>query len=124
MGTRVNVWDKWDSLGSYLENYFPLPIFSLSTMRTSTLSLTHSYRTGCPPPGEVGDVLLRTADESEKAVSQQLVAQRKNLKKSVCQDCLDQMRGAVMIAYPAFHKLPAYDPVRMELEDREELDGK
>merc|ERR1719479_698935 len=33
------------------------------------------------------------------------------------------MRGAVMIAYPAFHKLPVYDPVRQELEDREELDG-
>ena len=34
------------------------------------------------------------------------------------------MRGAVMIAYPAFHKLPTYDPVRMELEDNEELDGR
>merc|ERR1740129_873156 len=29
-----------------------------------------------------------------------------------------------MIAYPAFHKLPRYDPVRMELEDNEELDGR
>lgn len=28
-----------------------------------------------------------------------------------------------MIAYPAFHRLPVYDPARLELEDREELDG-
>eukprot|EP00913_Durusdinium_trenchii_P034460 g32241.t1 len=33
------------------------------------------------------------------------------------------MRGAVMIAYPAFHRLPVYDPARQELEEREELDG-
>merc|ERR1712100_221426 len=28
-----------------------------------------------------------------------------------------------MIAYPAYHKLPAYDPTRLELENQEELDG-
>merc|ERR1740127_225327 len=28
-----------------------------------------------------------------------------------------------MISYPAYHRLPVYDPVRMELEDKEELDG-
>eukprot|EP00434_Breviolum_minutum_P034595 symbB.v1.2.030625.t1/scaffold3472.1/size76643/6 len=33
------------------------------------------------------------------------------------------MKGAVMIAYPAFHRLPVYDPARQELEEREELDG-
>ena len=27
------------------------------------------------------------------------------------------------IAYPAFHRLPVYDPARQELEEREELDG-
>ncbi|CAD7959084.1 unnamed protein product [Amoebophrya sp. A25] len=81
------------------------------------------YRTGCPPPGEVAEVLIRTADESEAAVSEKLVQQRKNLSKEMCQECIDQMRGAVMIAYPAFHKLPYFDPVRLELEDKEELDG-
>merc|ERR1712118_652721 len=56
----------------------------------------HGYRTGCPPPPEVSDVLHRTAEEAE---------------------------AAVRIAYPAYHRLPVYDPVRMELEDNEELDG-
>lgn len=84
----------------------------------------YGYRTGCPPPNEVGEVLIRTADESDVAVNHNLVPQRRTLRKDVCQECIDQMRGAVMIAYPAYHKLPVYDPVRLELENNEELDGR
>lgn len=83
----------------------------------------HGYRTGCPPPPEVSEVLARTAEEAEAAVSVALVQQKRALDKQTCQTHIDNMRGAVMIAYPAFHKLPVYDPVRAELEDREELDG-
>lgn len=83
----------------------------------------HGYRTGCPPPPEVGEVLARTAEEAEAAISHELVAQRRSLDKETCQVHIDNMRGAVMIAYPAFHRLPVYDPTRQELEDREELDG-
>lgn len=83
----------------------------------------HGYRTGCPPPPEVSDVLMRTAEEAEAAVSVELVSQRKTLDRRTCQSMIDNMRGAVMIAYPAYHRLPAYDPTRLELEDREELDG-
>jgi len=81
------------------------------------------YPTGVPPPPEVADVLRRTAEEAEAAVSVELVAQRRTLTRDVCQTHIDNMRGAVMIAYPAYHRLPAYDPTRMELEDKEELDG-
>jgi len=83
----------------------------------------YGYRTGVPPPPEVGEVLTRTAEEAEAAVSHTLVAQKRTLDKKVCQTHIDNMRGAVMIAYPAFHRLPVYDPVRQELEDKEELDG-
>jgi len=83
----------------------------------------HGYRTGCPPPPEVCDVLLRTAEEAEAAVHVNLVSQKRTVDRAVCQTQIDNMRGAVMIAYPAFHRLPVYDPVRAELEDREELDG-
>jgi hypothetical protein len=83
----------------------------------------HGYRTGCPPPQEVADVLHRTAEEADAAVSATLVAQRRCLTAKVCQEHIDNMRGAVMIAYPAYHRLPVYDPVRLELEDKEELDG-
>lgn len=83
----------------------------------------HGYRTGCPPPPEVAEVLSRTAEEAEAAVDAALVSQRRCIDRKVCQTQLDNMRGAVMIAYPAFHRLPVYDPARLELEDREELDG-
>lgn len=83
----------------------------------------HGYRTGCPPPPEVAEVLSRTAEEAETAVSVNLVAQRRCIDKSTCQLHIDNLRGAVMIAYPAFHRLPAYDPTRLELEEKEELDG-
>lgn len=84
----------------------------------------YGYRTGCPPPGEVGQVLIRTAEESAASVSHTLVDKRKSITKEICEEAINNMRGAVMIAYPAFHKLPHYDPARMELEDKEELDGK
>lgn len=83
----------------------------------------YGMRTGCPPPPEVADVLARTADEADAAVSHTLVAQRKTIDKKTCQGHIDNMRGAVMIAYPAYHRLPAYDPTRLELENKEELDG-
>lgn len=83
----------------------------------------YGFRTGCPPPPEVAEVMTRTAEEAEAAVSHVLVTQRRAIDKKVCQNALDNMRGAVMIAYPAYHRLPAYDPTRLELENKEELDG-
>eukprot|EP00397_Hematodinium_sp_SG-2012_P033068 GEMP01035282.1.p1 GENE.GEMP01035282.1~~GEMP01035282.1.p1 ORF type:complete len:287 (+),score=72.92 GEMP01035282.1:112-972(+) len=83
----------------------------------------YGYRTGCPPPAEVAAVLERTASEAESAVSHTLVDQRRCITTKICQEMLDNMRGAVMIAYPAYHRLPVYDPARQELEDKEELDG-
>lgn len=81
------------------------------------------YRTGCPPPPEVAEVMSRTAEEAEAAISATLVEQKRTIDRAACQTQIDNMRGAVMIAYPAYHRLPAYDPARLELEDREELDG-
>lgn len=83
----------------------------------------HGYRTGVPPPPEVAEVLRRTAEEAEAAVDSALVSQKRTIDRAICQTQLDNMRGAVMIAYPGYHRLPVYDPTRMELEDREELDG-
>jgi len=81
------------------------------------------YRTGCPPPPEVAEVLKRTAEEAVAAVDVALVSQKRTLDKKACYTQIDNMRGAVMIAYPAYHRLPVYDPIRQELEDKEELDG-
>merc|ERR1712146_197916 len=55
--------------------------------------------------------MQKTAEDALAAMSHTLVEQNK---------CL----GAVMIAYPAYHRLPWYDPTRMECENKEELDGR
>lgn len=39
----------------------------------------------------------------------------------VVTDALEQLRGAVLIVYPM--GLPPHDPIRMELEDKEDLSG-
>ena len=36
-------------------------------------------------------------------------------------DTIDILRGAIMIVYPM--NLPPYDPIRMELENEEDLSG-
>lgn len=81
------------------------------------------FRTGVPPPPEVAEVLSRTAEEATAAVAGELVQQKRSIDKKACQTQIDNMRGAVMIAYPAFHRLPVYDTARRELEEQEELDG-
>lgn len=83
----------------------------------------NGYRTGCPPPNEVAQVLLRTATEAQAAVAHTLAEQRQCIDVKICEEMINNMRGAVMIAYPAYHRLPWYDPARQELEDKEELDG-
>ena len=83
----------------------------------------YGQRTGATPAKEICDILNRTATDAESAVSANLVAQRKNLNIATISEQLDLLRGAVMIAYPAYHRLPSYDPARIELENKEELDG-
>jgi hypothetical protein len=84
----------------------------------------HGYRTGCPPPQATADVMLRTAEDQLHAVSQKLVEGRKCIDLPTVKQGLEMLKGAVMIAYPAYHRLPWYDPVRMECENKEELDGR
>merc|ERR1712118_450527 len=52
------------------------------------------------------------------------VEQKKCLDLATCQAELDKLKGAVMISYPAYHRLPWYDPTRLECENKEELDGR
>jgi len=106
-----------------LSSEIPLNELDINAYGTPTNPDEHGYRTGVPPPGAAADVLRKTAEECRMAVDDRLVDQKKNLTKEICKECLDKLYGAVMIAYPAYHRLPAYDPTRMDLENREELDG-
>lgn len=84
----------------------------------------HGYRTGCPPPAATGAVMTKTAEDALAAMSHKLVEQKKALDLKTVQGQLDMLKGAVMIAYPAYHRLPWYDPTRAECENKEELDGR
>jgi hypothetical protein len=84
----------------------------------------YGYRTGCPPPQAVADIMAKTADEALAAVAHTLVEQKKCLDLKTVENELNKLKGAVMIAYPAYHRLPHYDPARLECENREELDGR
>jgi hypothetical protein len=84
----------------------------------------YGYRTGCPPPKGVADIMEKTAAEALAAISHTPVEQRKCLDYKTAENELNKLKGAVMIAYPAYHRLPHYDPARAECENREELDGR
>ncbi|XP_031569333.1 cilia- and flagella-associated protein 298-like [Actinia tenebrosa] len=96
--------DKCSPSGGYVETKDPL-----------------TKRNGRAPNEKMAEVLNRTRQESKAMVS------KDNVKADVCltmdkvKQALDQMKGAVMIVYPM--GLPPHDPVRMELEDQEDLSG-
>eukprot|EP00916_Digyalum_oweni_P006215 GHVL01010738.1.p1 GENE.GHVL01010738.1~~GHVL01010738.1.p1 ORF type:complete len:288 (+),score=46.85 GHVL01010738.1:60-923(+) len=83
----------------------------------------NAYRYGVPPPPEIAEVLKRCADESAESVSHKLVETKQVLTTESVEDSYNKMRGAVMIAYPAYHKLPTWDPAYLILEGKENLDG-
>ena len=66
--------------------------------------------------------LIRNTIKSAKAkVTKDLVQRDVVLTQAGVQEAIDELRGAVMIVYPM--GLPPYDPILMELENREELEG-
>merc|ERR1712224_87955 len=75
-------------------------------------------------PQATAAIMQKTAEDALAAMSHTLVEQKKALDMATCQAELDKCKGAVMIAYPAYHRLPWYDPTRMECENKEELDGR
>ncbi|XP_073980871.1 cilia- and flagella-associated protein 298 isoform X3 [Rhodnius prolixus] len=78
-------------------------------------------RNGKQPSEHMQGVLTKTVEEAKAVVS------RKKAKAGVCltqkdvQEALDMLRGATMIVYPM--NLPPHDPIRMEFENKENLEG-
>jgi hypothetical protein len=84
----------------------------------------YGYRTGCPPPSGVTAIMLKAAEAGQAAVHYKLVEEKKALDLPTLKGHLARMKAAVMIAYPAYHRLPWYDPCRQECEDVFEMDGR
>jgi len=78
-------------------------------------------RTGNAPPDEIGAVITRTVTDANALISEKQVQMKVAATAKALEDAINNIRGAVMIAFPM--GLPDYDMVRQILEDREALDG-
>jgi len=78
-------------------------------------------RTGNACDPKLLAVLKKTCDDARRAISKDQVQMRVPLTAKLLQEKLDNMRGAVTICYPM--GLPEYDPVKLSLEDQEEIVG-
>ena len=66
-------------------------------------------------------VLNDTADEAKKKIHKDNVKAGVEVTEKTVKDCLDLISGAVKIVWPM--GLPHFDPVRLELENCEDLSG-
>ncbi|XP_036921169.1 cilia- and flagella-associated protein 298 [Sturnira hondurensis] len=78
-------------------------------------------RNGLAPNEKMKQVLKKTVEEAKAIISKKHVEAGVCVTMEMVKDALDQLRGATMIVYPM--GLPPYDPIRMELEDKEDLSG-
>lgn len=78
-------------------------------------------RTGNAPTDDIAAVIVRTVDDAKALVSERQVQMKVNATVKALEDAINNIKGAVMIAFPM--GLPDYDTVRQILEEREQLDG-
>ncbi|KAG6443475.1 cilia- and flagella-associated protein 298-A isoform X2 [Manduca sexta] len=78
-------------------------------------------RCGYAPPPNLQEVLKKAAETAKEFVSKKHVDLRKCLTQKDVARALDELRGATKIVFPA--GLPPHDPVRMELDNVEDLTG-
>ena len=66
-------------------------------------------------------VLNETAEDVKKRVHRDNVKNNDEVTEKTVKECLDLIDGAVKIVWPM--ELPHFDPVRLELENCEDLSG-
>jgi len=78
-------------------------------------------RTGSGPGPQMVEVFERVAADAESVLNTNNVDRKIAITRAVLQEKLDNIRGAVMMAYPM--SLPEYDTVRLTIESDAGLDG-
>jgi len=78
-------------------------------------------RTGDAPSPQLVEVLMKVAQDGIDVCSKNLVVQGTAVTELGLREKLDNIRGAVTMAYPM--GLPAWDPIRLMLEDTGGADG-
>lgn len=78
-------------------------------------------RSGNGPGPQLAATLVRVCEDAESMLRKDLVDRKIALSMGVLQEKLDNIRGAVIMAYPM--GLPEFDPVRLSIEGLDGLDG-
>ncbi|CAB3237807.1 unnamed protein product [Arctia plantaginis] len=78
-------------------------------------------RCGLAPPANMQDVMKKASEDAKEFISKKHVDLRKCLTQKDVARALDELRGATKIVFPG--GLPPHDPVRMELDNVEDLTG-
>lgn len=84
---------------------------------------TH-YRTGWLLEEEMTKKMLDEAMKTKLLIHVGQVDKKVCLNKEMMMEQLDIIRGLIMMAYPAYHGLGDWEPIKVILENREEFDEK
>lgn len=77
---------------------------------------TH-YRTGVIPSEDTCRVMFNEVVKAKKLLNKDNVDHKVIVTLKEINEQLNNLRGAVMIGYPAYHGIPEWEPVRMILEE-------
>lgn len=76
------------------------------------------YRIGVAPMEELSKKLKDAASDARKYISKDKAKNKIELDLKELEEQFSLLRGAVMIAYPAYHGLPEWEQVYLILEDK------
>ena len=79
------------------------------------------YRIGVAPSAEISAMMKQTCREAREYISKDKATAGKCLNEKEMEEHVKLMRGAVMIAYPAYHGMPQWDYVYLILEEKGEV---
>lgn len=83
-----------------------------------------NYRTGWLLSEEMTKMMLDEAMKTKELIHKSQVDRKVCLNMEMLQQQLDIIRGITMMAYPAYHGLGEWEPIRVILENNEEFDEK
>ena len=84
---------------------------------TREVTDTTYYRTGWILSEEMTKQMLDIAAKAKEAIHVKLVERKQELTKEVLLEQIDIIRGITMMAYPAYHGLGEWEPLKVLLED-------
>jgi cilia- and flagella-associated protein 298 len=83
-----------------------------------------NYRTGWLLTEEMTKMMLDEAMKTKQLIHKSQADNKVCLNMNTLQEQLDIIRGITMMAYPAYHGLGEWEPIRVILENGEEFDEK